>query len=494
MSQDNQYSRSFFGHPRGLATLFFTELWERFTYYGMRALLILFMTASLDQGGLGFDVLKAGAIYGLYTSMVYMTALPGGWIADRFIGQRRAVLVGGSLIALGNFTLVIHSTPTFFIGLLLIIMGTGLLKPNISSMVGSLYTEKDNRRDAGFSIFYMGINLGAMIAPFITGYLGQRIDWHLGFGAAGLGMVIGLIQYTLGGKYLGEAGLHPNRLTEPAAIAKQKKNIYTGLAIAVGVISLFYLAQTTGIIDLSLQTIIRIIGVGIICLPVIFFTLILVKGGWGPVERKRIAVVAILFLFTALFWAAFEQAGSTLNLFADRYTDHSIFGFNFPSSWFQSVGSIFIVILAPVFAWLWVKLGKHEPSSPAKFSLGLLFAGLGFLLLVPASKIALSQGIHVSPTWLIGVYLCHTIGELSLSPVGLSMVTKLAPQRIVGQMMGIWFLTNSIGNFMGGQVAGLFESLPLPSLFGSVVATTFFAALILAIFIKPIRKLMGGVN
>ncbi|MFI5252565.1 MAG: peptide MFS transporter [Bacteroidota bacterium] len=494
MSQENQYSRSFFGHPRGLATLFFTELWERFTYYGMRALLILFMTADVEHGGLQFDVVKAGAIYGLFTSMVYMTSLPGGWIADKFLGQRKAVLVGGIIIAAGSFILIIHSVIAFYLGLTVIVIGTGLLKPNASSIVGQLYDEKDNRRDAGFSIFYMGINLGAMIAPLICGYLGQRIDWHFGFGAAGVGMTFGIIQYVLGWKYLGDAGLHPAKAATPEIHQKHKRTFWLGTFITIGVICAGYLLESSGIVDLSLQTIIRIIGVGIIVLPVIFFTMFFMEKGWEPVERRRIAVIAILFLFTALFWGAFEQAGSTLNLFADRFTDTSVLGFKFPSSWFQSVNATLIIIFAPVFAWIWIKLGKKEPSSPAKFSLGLFFVSFGYLLLVPAALIVVNQSIKVAPFWLVGVYMFHTFGELSLSPVGLSMVTKLAPPRILGQMMGIWFMTISIGNFVGGQVAGLFESLPLPQLFGTVFATTAGAGLLLAIFIKPIRKLMGGVN
>jgi proton-dependent oligopeptide transporter, POT family len=494
MSQDNQYSHSFFGHPRGLATLFFTELWERFTYYGMRALLILFMTAGTENGGLGFDVVKAGSIYGLFTAMAYMTALPGGWIADKFLGQRKAVLLGGLIIASGSFTMMIHSDVAFFTGLLLIVMGTGMLKPNVSSMVGALYDEKDARRDAGFSIFYMGINLGAFIAPLVCGYLGQRVDWHWGFGAAGFGMLVGVIQYYLGGKYLGTAGLKPVRAANDAAHDKNKRTFFTIAISVVAVAIIGYLLQSTGIIDLSLQTFIWIIGFGILVLPVIFFSSFFFQKGWEPIERRRIAVVAILFLFTALFWGAFEQAGSTLNLFADRYTDTTVFGFKFPSSWFQSVNAMFIIAMAPVFAWIWIKLGKKEPSSPAKFSLGLFFVSVGYLLLVPAAMITVSQGIKVGPQWLVGVYILHTFGELSLSPVGLSMVTKLAPQRIVGQMMGIWFMTISIGNFIGGKVAGLFESLPLPSLFGAVFCTTAVAGLILALLIKPIKKLMGGVN
>lgn len=488
------YDKGFFGHPRGLATLFFTELWERFSYYGMRALLILFMTAPVAAGGLEFDVAKAGAIYGLYTAMVYMTGLPGGWIADRLLGQRRAVLIGGIIIALGNFSLAVHGLPFFFLGLVLIVTGTGLLKPNVSTMVGALYSEGDARRDAGFSIFYMGINLGAMLAPLICGYLGQRIDWHLGFAAPGIGMTIGLIQYLLGSKHLGRAGLHTTSAEGPHLQPGQKRKWIGGLASGAVVIALIVALRLAGVIHITVGSLTNAVGGALLVLPLLYFAWLFLRGHWQPVERKRLAVVAILFLFSALFWAGFEQAGSTLNLFADRFTRTSIVGFNFPSSWFQSLNAVFIILWAPVFAWLWVRLGKREPSSPAKFAYGLFFVGLGFLVLAVAALLSGPAGVRVSPLWLVVVYLIHTFGELCLSPVGLSTVTKLAPARVASQMMGIWFLSLSLGNFVGGQLAGLFESLALPKLFGAVFATTAGSGLILALLVKPIRKLMGGVH
>ena len=427
------------GHPRGISTLFFTEMWERFSYYGMRALLILYMVAPLSAGGLAFPTEKAASIYGWYTALVYAASLPGGWVADKLLGQYRTVLIGGIVIALGHFTMAIESQATFFAGLGLIITGTGLLKPNISTMVGSLYAEGDKRRDAGFSIFYMGINLGAFTAPLICGYLGQKVDWHAGFAAAGVGMTLGLIQYVLGKDRLAPA---------LGRLGQTKSGGATGPAA---------------------------------------------QAAFTPTEWKRIAVIGVMFVFASLFWGAFEQAGSSLNLFGDRFTNRSIFGWEFPASWLQSVNSLWLILLAPVFAWLWIRLGKREPSSPAKFTLGLLFVGLGFLLLVPASMIA-TGGTNVSPLWLVGVYLLHTIGELCLSPVGLSTVTKLAPPRIVGSMMGVWFLSIALGNKIGGWVAGFFDTLPLPQLFGAVFATTAAAALVLALLIRPIRKMMGGVH
>jgi POT family proton-dependent oligopeptide transporter len=427
-------------HPRGLSTLFFTEMWERFSYYGMRAFLILYMTAPVAAGGLGFADVTAGRVYGLYTGSVWFSAIIGGLIADAGFGQYRSVLLGGIIIAAGHFTLAFKALPFFYSGLALIVIGTGLLKPNVSTMVGSLYEPDDKRRDAGFSIFYMGINLGAFIGPLIAGYLAQRVDWHVGFASAGVGMVLGVTQYILGKK----------RLTP--AIEKLAMREKTGVK-----------SQASG------------------------------GSGYGD-AWKRIAAVVVFFIFASLFWAAYEQAGSTLNLFADRYTRLSVLGFSFPSSWFQSVPAAFVILLAPVMAWLWLKLGKHEPSSPAKFVLGLLFAGFAFLILVPAGMIAQSgSNTLVSPWWLVVSYFVIEIGELALSPVGLSVVTKLAPVRIVGLMMGVWFLSVAVGDIIAGWTAGLVSTMPLPLLFGTVAGAMLVAAAILAMLVRPIKRLMGGV-
>jgi POT family proton-dependent oligopeptide transporter len=433
---------SWFGHPRGLSTLFFTEMWERFSYYGMRAFLILYMTASVANGGLGFDDRHAAAVYGNYVGSVWLTPILGGLIADRFLGQYRSVLLGGTIIALGHFTLAFKSLSTFYAGLVLIVIGTGLLKPNVSTIVGSLYEDGDARRDAGFSIFYMGINLGAFIGPIIAGGLAQRVDWHLGFAMAGIGMVLGLIQYIVG-----------RRRLEPALarLAARPKTV----------------ATSSG-------------GTG---------------GGFSAEEWKRIAVVFVLFVFAAIFWGAYEQAGSTLNLFGDRYTNNVVLGFSFPSSWYVSVQALFVILLAPVIAWLWVRLGPRQPSVPAKFALALLFAGLAFLLLMPAGAMAQSgAGVKVSPLWLVGAYFIEEWGELCLSPVGLSAVTKLAPVRIVSLMMGVFFLSNALGNKLAGWTAGFFSSMPLSQLFGAVAAVCLVAAVIMFVLIKPVRRLMGGVS
>src|SRR4051812_2047439 len=485
----------FFGHPRGLSTLFFTEMWERFSYYGMRALLILFMTAPLAAGGLGFDTATAGAIYGLYTSMVYMTTLPGGWIADRMIGQRRAVLYGGILIASGHFSMAFPSVATFYLGLFLIVIGTGMLKGNVSVIVGRLYAKDDVRRDAGFSIFYMGINTGAFIAPLVCGYLGQRVNWHLGFAAAGIGMVFGVIQYVLGSKHLGEAGLYPAPAASPEAAARLRRNALIAGIGGAAALAVLGIGAYTGVIPVTAKQIADGAGVLLLAIVVVFFGWLLTSGNWNAEERKRIYVIGVFFLAAALFWSVFEQAGSTLNLFADRNTHNVVLGYNYPSSWFQSMNSLFLIIFAPIFAWLWLRLARahQEPSTPAKFSFGLVLVGAGFAILIWAARMA-EQGVQVSPMWLMATYLLHTWGELSLSPVGLSAMTKLAPARIAGLMMGVWFLATSVGNFIGGRISSFYESFALPTLFGAVGLFAIAAGLVLFAFVKPIKRLMGEVN
>ncbi len=447
---------SWFGHPRGLSTLFFTEMWERFSYYGMRGFLILYATASIASGGLGFDVAHGANVYKWYTSSVWLTPILGGFIADRFLGQYRSVFLGGVIIAVGHFTLAFKSLPSFYTGLALIVLGTGLLKPNISAMVGSLYDQGDARRDAGFSIFYMGINVGAFLGITAAGWLAQKIDWHIGFAAAGVGMTMGLIQYLLGKRRLQPA------LDRLAAQRGQLPNPASSTGPGVG-------ARLSQAWD-SMRS----------------FT---------AEERKRIAAVFVLFVFAALFWGAYEQAGSTLNLFADRYTDLNVFGYVIPSSWLQSVQPIMVITLAPVLAWLWVRLGPREPSSPTKFAIGLLCAGLAFLLLVPAGLLAQSgTGVRVSPLWLVAAYTIEEIGELCLSPVGLSAVTKLAPTRIVSLMMGVFFLSNWLGNLLAGWTAGFFGSMPLAQLFGVTAAVSLGAAVVMFALLKPVQRLMGGVR
>jgi POT family proton-dependent oligopeptide transporter len=474
------------GHPRGLTTLFFTEMWERLSYYGMRSFLTLFMTASLASGGLAMTTAVAARVYGLYTASVYLASLPGGWIADRILGLRKAVLWGGVAIMAGHFTLVIHSEATFYTGLVLIVIGTGLLKPNISALVGELYERDDPRKDSGFSLYYMGINLGAFLAPLICGTLAQRVGWHWGFGAAGVGMLFGLIQYSLTANRLGEAGKAPAKTEAGFEFS------FGGMLWLLGV-GLIVIAMAGDLVfgmDLSQLQRFVILLAG----STIFMVSLYVGGNFDATEKKRGVSIFFLFLVAALFWAGFEQAGSSLTLFADRMTDNAMFGMTFPSTWYQSLNPIFIILLAPVFSWLWIKLGSKQPSSPAKFSLGLVGVGAGFVVMMFAAQYVTGDDSLVSPGWLFATYLLHTLGELCLSPVGLSVMTKLAPQKIVGQIMGVWFLAASIGSYIGGEIASLFESLPLPELFGTVAAVNLGVAVLVIAAAPLVKRQMGGVH
>jgi len=490
-----QYDTRFFGHPRGLATLFFTEMWERFSYYGMRAILIYYMTDKIVKGGLGFNDDKAGAVYGLYTAMVYLLCLGGGWVADRIVGQQRAVLMGGLLIAAGEFSLMAPSQAAFYLGLVLLMAGTGLLKGNVSTIVGQLYRQGDPRRDSGFSIFYMGINLGALISPIFCGWVGERISWRWGFGLAGLGMLAGVIQYVLQLKFLGEAGRHPASTGDAAADTKQRRSAVLSVGAGLAVFALLGILGTTGVITFTASMISDSLGWALLGISVVVFAWLIFSKTWTTEERKRSAAILVLFVASAVFWASYEQAGSSLSLFAERSTDRHIFGFEFPASWFQFVQPVFVILLAPVFAWLWLAMNRRkiEPSSPAKFSMGLLWAGLALAILVPASMMS-THGALVSSWWLTGTYFMQTVGELCLSPVGLSVMTKLAPARAAGFMMGMWFLSISIGNWMAGKAASLYSSVPLPSLFGIVAGCTIVAALVLVLLIRPTVRLMSGVN
>ena len=490
----NPSDTSFFGHPRGLLTLFSTEFFERFSYYGMRALLILYMTAATLDGGLGFSAEKAGAIYGLYGAGVYLLALPGGWIADKIIGQRRAVLIGGIIIALGHFSLALDNVPTFYAGLVLIVIGTGFLKPNISTMVGELYPAGDARRDAGFSIFYMGINMGAFAAPIVCSALAASAGWHIGFAAAGVGMVLGLIQYVLGGHNLGQAGLYPDKGDDAIRRGHVRALMY-GVATVIAIVAIILALRAAGSLNISITGAADITGVLIVSLAILYFGYMFFAGGLDAVERKRVTAIFVLFIFSALFWSGFEQAGSSLNLMAERRTDLEVFGWSMPAGFLQSVNALFIIIFAPVFAWLWISLARRdsEPSSPAKFTLGLIFLGLGFAVMIIAAQRS-EGGVLVSPMYLVLTYLLHTFGELCLSPVGLSTVTKLAPHRIVGQMMGVWFMSISLGNLMAGRVAGQFETMPPAQIFSMVTMITIGGGVLLALLVIPIKRLMSGVK
>ncbi|MEO7361720.1 MAG: peptide MFS transporter [Gemmatimonadaceae bacterium] len=494
----------FFGHPAGLRTLFFVELWERFSYYGMRALLVLFMTAPIAAGGLGMPASEAGPIYGMYTASAYLMCLPGGWIADRLIGQRRAVLMGGIIIMIGHIILAFPGVTTFFTGLLFVVVGTGLLKPNISTMVGQLYATEDERRDGGFSIFYMGINLGALLAPLVTSSLAQEqwfknmltgwgispeSSWHWGFGATAVGMFIGVVWYIIDSKTLGDAGTAP-AVSGPDEAAQLRRKFWMGLGLFVFVLVVLVALQASGMVAFNVEGVSNIFGTGLLLTVVAFFVWLFASGGWSPEEKKRLVVLSVLFLGACVFWSVFEQAGSTLTLFAERSTRNELFGMSFASGKWQSVNSLWVIILAPVFAFLWVKLGNRNPTSTAKFSLGLLFVSAGFALMVPAAQLA-ANGDRVGWWWLLGCYFLHSVGEMCLSPVGLSAMTRLAPARVGSLMMGVWFLATSVGSFIGGSVAGLYEKFSLPQLFGVVAIYALLFAVILALLINPIKRMLA---
>lgn len=495
-------NKGFFGHPSGLFTLFTTEMWERFSFYGIRPLLTLFMAAAVLDGGFGFDRPEATAIVGIYGGGVYLSALPGGWIADRWLGLRKAILWGGVLISLGHISIGVSAFAAgkvaFFVGLILIVLGTGLLKPNISAIVGDLYPEGGSRRDAGFSIFYMGINLGAFLGFIVAGYLGEEVGWHWGFGAAGVGMILGLITYVLLGKStLGNIGMEPTKHPDPDVQSKRENLVklltFGGLAIMALVVVLV----ATGTLPINAQQVGQYMTYFLLAIAVCFFGYLFVAGGLDANEIKRVAVIALLFIAATIFWSAFEQAPTSLNLFAADFTERNILGWEVPATWFQSINSAFIIILAPVFAALWEKLGSinKDPSSPFKFAFGLLFAGVGFLIMIFAANIVVGSNgaIKVAAWWLVFSYLFQTIGELCLSPVGLSSMTKLSPRRYVGQMMGIWFLAAALGNLIAGLVGGNVDPEKLeqmPKLFTITTITLIAAAVVLALLAIPISKMM----
>jgi len=485
--------RTFFGHPWGLSTLFFTEMWERFSYYGMRALLTLFMTtATIGQNpGLGLDVQTAGAIYGMYTALVYILALPGGWVADNLWGQRKAIWVGGWIIALGHFTMAVPGTPTFFLGLVFIICGTGLLKPNVSTIVGDLYPDGGARRDAGFSVFYMGINLGAFLGPLITGFLGEGYQWHWGFGAAGIGMVLGLIQFRIGQPHLGNIGLLTTDKSAEEVAAMSRKFFGTFFGI-VAAIALFGFLVYSGTIPIGVTQIAQGLGTSVLILVGGFFVYVWTLGGHTPDENKKMAVIFWLFLLIAVFWSGFEQAGTSLNIFARDLTDRSMFGRVIPASTLQSINAGFIILLAPAFGTLWVWLDSRQvnPSIPVKAGLGLLGLAMGFFVLAWGAANATPDN-PVSPAWLVVTYFLHTVGELCISPIGLSAITKLSPKRRVGQMMGIWFVGAALGNLFAGLVAGQLESLAPAALFRTVAMIIGGVGIVALVVSPKVKGLIG---
>jgi POT family proton-dependent oligopeptide transporter len=477
-----------FGHPRGLATLFLTEVGERFTYYGMRAILILFMVETLSKGGLGLDDRTANAVYGLYQASTYLLSLLGGWIADRLIGQQRAVFMGGLLIVLGNAMLTLVQPTVFFSGLTVIVLGVGLLKPNVSAVVAQLYPEGGARRDAGFSIFYMGINLGALVGSWLVPIVATAYGWSAGFALPAIGMALGLVQFRLTRHYLGTAGATaPGRRASWWPVAA-----FLALVAGLGVLAL------AGRLELDPVAISFGANWIMIALVAGYFAYLLLFAGLDRAERSRAWAMVALVVACAMFWAGYEQAGASFNLFAERYTERDVLGWLMPAGVLQAVNPLFIVVFAPVFAALWVNLGRRmlEPSAPAKFGLGLLFMGAGFLIMFAAAGYVL-QGQKVAATWLIMTYLLHTFGELCLSPVGLSSMTKLAPPRFVGQILGVWFLATAIGVNLAGQFSGNIDPenvATMPSQFIYLFWWGVIGGAVMLALTPFIKRLMAGVQ
>jgi POT family proton-dependent oligopeptide transporter len=474
-----------------------TEMWERFTYYGMRGILILFLVDAVDRGGFGLDDRMAAAVYGLYTTATYLVALPGGWIADRLLGAQHAVFWGAVLMLAGNVLLALPGgVVAFYAGCLLIVLGVGLLKPNISAMVAQLYPEGGARRDAGFTLFYLGINVGALLGSLATPWLAQEFGWRAGFAGAAVGMALGLWQFQATRHHLGDAGRR-TRPSDPHGLAADRRRWRSVWACAGAIVGLFVLIAT-GVVPFDPLQVARLsVGV-IVAITVGFFAYLLFFAGLDRLESRRVLVVLALFVAAALFWAGYEQAGSSLNLFAERFTDRVVGGFEIPAGWFQAPGALYILIFAPVFSALWIWLGRRnlDPSAPVKFALGLLLLGVGFLVMVGAAALVAS-GRLAGPEWLLMAYLLHCFGELCLSPVGLSSVTKLAPPRFVGQMMGLWFLATSLGLLLAGLIAGEFDASNVAAMPGQYLDVALFAlvsgAVLLAIS-KRVQRLAGGVR
>ncbi|PSL34429.1 POT family proton-dependent oligopeptide transporter [Planomicrobium soli] len=482
--------KGFFGHPKGLFTLFFTEFWERFSYYGMRAILVYYMYYELSQGGLGLDQTLALSIMSIYGSLVYMSGIIGGWLADRVFGTSKAVFYGGILIMLGHIALAIPgSLSMFFVSMVLIVLGTGLLKPNVSSIVGEVYAEKDERRDAGFSIFYMGINLGAFLSPLIVGKVGMDIDFHLGFAIAAVGMLFGLIVFIVTKKK--NLGLAGTVIASPLSAAEKKNFIKIFISSAIALAAIVYFGIQYGF--LTFDSFIATVGVLGILIPTIYFIVMYRSKKTSEVERSRILAYIPLFIASVMFWAIQEQGSTILAAYADTRTDLSFAGITISPAWFQSLNPLFIITLAPVFAWLWVRLGSRQPSIPQKFSLGLLFAGLSFLVILLPAYFGGSNTL-VNPLWLVLSYLIVVLGELCLSPVGLSATTKLAPVAFSAQAMSLWFLSNAAAQAINAQLVKFYTPENEMMYFGLIGGASIVLSIVLYFASPTIQRFMKGVR
>jgi proton-dependent oligopeptide transporter, POT family len=479
--------KTVFGHPRGIVTLFLTEMWERFSFYGLRAILYFFLIATAAGGGLGLPKPTATAVVGVYSALIYLFALPGGWIADRILGARRAVLVGGVIIMLGHICMAvpIRGPALIWLGLGLIVAGTGLLKPNISTMVGELYPEGENaRRDAGFSIFYLGINLGAFVAPYVVSNLAKDGRWHLGFGAAAVGMAIGLTQYVIGGRHLRGVGETPGHRLTP----EERRHFGTITVIGLLVVAVAIIVwAATGTLTVDRFTV--ALTVLTIVVPAAYFGYIMLGShNLTPEERSRMKAYIWLFVAAAIFWMIYDLAPTVLNEFAAEKTDLEIFGHRITAATTQSFNPLLIMIFVPVFAVLWVKLGNRVGGAQ-KFAFGLFMIGVSFVVMALVAHLA--EFHRVSVWWLFLVYLVQVFGELSLSPVGLSVTVELAPHAFKSQMLGVWYLSFSVGDAVGGQSARLLRYVSQPVYFLTLAAIAIAAAAVLLAFAHRLRVLMG---
>jgi POT family proton-dependent oligopeptide transporter len=482
--------KGFFGHPKGLFTLFFTEFWERFSYYGMRAILVFYMYYEVSKGGLGINENTALAIMSIYGSLVYMSGIIGGWLADRIFGTSKAVFYGGVLIMLGHIVLAVPGSITmFFVSMILIVLGTGLLKPNVSSVVGEIYSEEDNRRDAGFSIFYMGINLGGFLAPLIVGTIGMRYNFHLGFGIAAVGMFLGLLVFIFTKKKnLGLAGTFVANPLSPT----EKKKVFTWIGFGAAIIAIL-IAITIPMGLLTFKSFIALVGILGILIPTIYFFVMYRSPKTTEVERSRIIAYIPLFIASVMFWAIQEQGSTILANYADKRTQLDFAGIHISPAWFQSLNPLFIIMLAPVFAGLWVKLGDRQPSVPKKFSLGLLFAGLSFIVILLPGYLTGEDSL-VSPLWLVLSYLIVVLGELCLSPVGLSATTKLAPAAFSAQTMSLWFLSNAAAQAINAQIVKFYTPETEMLYFGIIGGAAIVLSIILFLLSPKIQGYMKGVR
>lgn len=485
------------GHPKGLYVLFFTEMWERFSYYGMRALLVLYLTAELINGGFGLLRENALEIYAIFTGLVYLTPIIGGILADKVLGQRKAIFIGAITMAIGQFSLaasVMAETPDMrmnllYYGLAILIIGNGFFKPNISTIVGGLYNEGDPRKDSAFTIFYMGINLGAFFSPLICGTLGEVYGWEYGFGMAGIGMVVGTLWFLLQGKVLGEVGFAPKNTDAVKSYSKKDWMDVILYVVGIAVLCFLFVKLWFGIPEGTQDIIIyTLIAVGVTGL-----LYVIISGTKGSTEWSRVGVIMILALFHVVFWSGFEQAGGTFNLFAAENTDRMIFDWEIPASYFQSINAIAIFAIAPLFSIMWVALDKigKNPRTTVKFALALVLLSLGFFVMAEA-KASAADGL-VSPLWLVAVYMLHTLGELAISPIGLSMITKLSPTKIVSAMMGVWMGSIALGNFLAGIMESILESFGM-ELYSFIALEALVAGGILLLISPFLNKMMKGIH